>query len=278
MLESILLIIAFGFWASFLWRSAPPIMTEAEMESEEFCYSYTTTPQRRFVVMFGACLSFALFMWLISYAITYFIWQELLSSFFSNEILVRYIFLAIVVVALFFFVRLPGVSRFIMTVCVFFQRCQFFPMLPSPREEKLMEQIAELPLGVLPKEVEEVLSKKHEGQTQNLKDKSDLKKVYDDYYRLEVIVQELSVMAKKRSGFVKRFYFGSEWELIQNLFKVIDRQMNSNTDDLDDDLISKLRMCLFYSYGLLTRVIIETSNSNEESKALFQHYGFDVKM
>ncbi len=278
MLESAVLIFAFTVWAMLIWRSAPPLMTEDELASEDFCYTYTTTPLRRFVVMLSACISFAFVMWLLSYAITYLIWRELLSGFFAASSKLHFVVLAIVVAGLIGLVRLPGVKRFIMDVCVFFQRCQFFPMLPSPKEENLMEQIANLPLGVLPKEIESVLNKEHLDRPQDLKNKAHLKTLYDDYYKLEVLQKELQQLSKARSGLIRRFYFGSEWELIQNQFRVIDKQMNANNDDLDQTLAKKIRTCLYYSYGLLTRVIMETSNNTEESKALFQYYGFDVSM
>ncbi len=270
---SLILIAGYFVWALAIWRAAPPLISEKELESEEFRYCYTTTPLRCFLVMVGSCLLFSLVMWLLSYAITFLIWLELLASLFEEKTPWYYILLVFVVIGLLAISHLPKIKRFLIEVCVFFQRCQFFPMLPSPKEENLMGQIAKLPVGTLPKEVQDAI--KSESATP--KD-FRIKTVYDQYQRLEVLYQELRTLAKKRKGIIRRFYFGSEWDLIDGQFKAIERQMHSNNSDADEALAKKIHTCQYYCYGLLTRVIMETTTSAEESKALFQYYGFDVNV
>jgi len=270
---SLILIVGFFFWALILWRAAPPIITERELESEEFRYCYTTTPLRCTLVTVGSCLLYAVIMWLVSYAITYLIWMEWLNGFGETSGFFYYLVLLAVVFALIAISHLPKIKRFFFEVCVFFQRCQFFPMLPSPKEERLMGQIAGLPVGTLPKEIEDALNKNPESLRE-----FHIKSVSEQYFRLEVLYRELQALAKQRTGFLRRFYFGSDWELIDNQFKAIDRQMHSNNSDADEVLAKKIHTCLYYCYGLLTRVIMETTTSVEESRALFQYYGFDVKV
>ena len=273
MWASIAVISGYFVWALMIWRFAPPLISEKELESEEFRYCYTTTPLRCFLVMVGSCILFALCMGLITYAIAYLIWLKLLVSLFANQSPFYFLLLLAVAVAILAICHLPKCKRFLIEVCVFFQRCQFFPMLPSPKEENLIEQLAKMPVGVLPKEIEDALQK-----TPGAMDDAHLRGVYDQYRRLEVLYQGLRTLAKHRSGIIRRFYFGSEWELIDNQFRAIDRQMNSNNSDADEALAKKIHTCLYYCYGLLTRVIMETSTSAEESKALFQYYGFDVNV
>lgn len=270
---SVALMVVYLIWALRIWRLAPPLISEKELASEEFRYCYTTTPARRLWVTVGSCVLFAFILWLVSYAITYLIWREMFARFFEFDSPIYYAVLLVVVVLIVALGQLPKFRRFLNEVCLFFQRCQFFPMLPSPKEENLIGQIANLPVGTLPKEIQDVLSNDPE-----LEQSFHIQSVYDQYRRLEVLYLELQALAKKRHGVLRRFYFGREWELIHNQFKVIDRQMHSNNSDADDVLAKKIQTCMYYCYGLLTRVIMETTTSVEESKALFQYYGFNVNV
>ena len=270
---SLILIAGFFAWALAIWHAAPPLISDKELESEEFRYCYATTPLRRLLVMLGSCLLFALIMWLLAYAITYLIWLELLARLFENKNPWYYLVVVLAVIGLVAISHLPKLKRFLLEVCGFFQRCQFFPMLPSPKEENLMGQIAKLPVGKLPREIEQALNTDPETLTE-----FRIKRVYDQYRRLEVLYQELRALAKKRKGIVRRFYFGSEWDLIDSQFKAIDRQMHSNNSDADEALAKKIHTCQYYCYGLLTRVIMETTTSAEESREMFHYYGFDVHL
>jgi hypothetical protein len=270
---SMVLLAAYFVWALRIWRLAPPIISEQELASEEFCYCYTTTPLRRLVIMFGSCALFAFVLWLVSFAINYLIWSEVFARFLPSDSAIRYVVLIGVVVLIAALGQLPISRRLLTEVCVFFQRCQFFPMLPSLKEESLIGQIANLPVGILPKEIQDALSK-----DPALSKDIHVQGIYEQYRRLEVLYRELQALAKQRRGVIRRFYFGREWEMIRNQFKAIDRQMHSNSTDADAALAQKIHTCLYYCYGLLTRVIMETTASVEESRALFQYYGFDVNV
>ncbi len=74
------------------------------------------------------------------------------------------------------------------------------------------------------------------------------------------------------------FYFGEEWELIDNQYKAIEKQLHSNPGEVDDDLLRKIRICLYYAYGLLTRYIVETSATSQEVRHKFESIGFDLSV
>lgn len=270
---SMALLFIFSFWAIILWRSSPPLISESELESDEFGYCYTTTPQRRLTVMLTSCAVFTLLFWIVTYAIGYLVWNELVGSLVNGHQLIKlflFLFIAGAVVAI---SQLPKPKQFLMDVCVFFQRHQFFPVLPSRKEGKLMDQIARLPMDNVPEEIQRVL-----GEDPMLFNNEQMKVIYKDYHKLEVIHMELEQLAKKHRGIIRRIYFGTEWELIESQFQFIDRQMHSNTTDVDGELVKKIRLCLYYSYGLFTRVIMETSSTPEESAARFKQFGFSVEV
>ncbi|WP_460241077.1 hypothetical protein [Aurantivibrio infirmus] len=273
MLISISIVLVFYMWALVIWRTTPPLISDAELESEDFRYTYTTTPMRRLIVMLGSCTLFSLTMWLVTFALGYFIWEEIFSVLTNNHRIAKTIVFLSVTGIVLLLMRLPKPRRFLTEICFFFQRCQFFPMLPSPQEESLIEQISKLPIGIVPDEIRQALSK---DAPQDVDLKTGV--LWEDYEKLEIIHKELKLVASTHRGFVKRFYFGREWELIDNQFKVIDKKMHDNTSDVDDALAKKIHTCLYYSYGLLTRVIMETSASQEESKDLFKRFGFDVRV
>lgn len=272
MIIEILIWLIFFIWARWLWHHCPPIITAEDFENPEFQYCYTTTPTRQLGVYVGACILFATLLWLNAFAIGELLWREVFLPFAAEYSWVRALVLFVVVGALLALLRLPIVRRLAVDVCVFFQRYQFFPMLPSPKEEHLISQLSNLPIGVLPPDIVASLDQKTEFSDEHLKG------LYEQYQRLEVVIVELKQLAKKKPKVIGRFYFGGEWELIQNQFSVIERQMHSNTSDVDKALVSKIRSCLYLAYSLLTRVIMETSNSTSESREKFRYFGFKVDM
>ncbi|GAB1262852.1 hypothetical protein [Aurantivibrio plasticivorans] len=266
-----LLLLVYLVWAAWIWRTAPPVVSEEETQKESFRYYYTTTPVRRFVVMNGSCLLFAILFWVITYSVADVIWRKVFLRFFSDDGAIHIFLVMLIAIAVISLMRLPKFKQLTYDVCCFFQRLQYFPMLPSIREESLIEQLSSLPMGVVPKEIEERL----------LVNPIEVDSHYEtemvnEFRRLEVIYKELEQLAATHKGIVKRFYFGSDWELIQNKFNGIQRLMHSDNIAVSKSLGRKIHGCLYLCYSLLTRVIIETSDSPEESKALFKQYGFDV--
>lgn len=272
MMIGITLIVLFLGWAIYLWHTAPPLISEAELESDEFGYCYTATPLRRLTVMLCSLAAFTLLYWVITYAMAYLIWFEVLGSLVNQNPVAKFIFFLLAAAAAIYISHLPVPKRLILDVCQFFQRHQFFPVLPSRKEGRLMDQIARLPLNRVPEEIRQLL---HKDPTH---DDPDAQGIYRAYFKLEIIHQELEELAKKRRGITRHLYFGQEWELIQSQFHFIDRAINANHSNLDETLVRKIHLCLYYSYGLLTRVIMETCSGNEESTRLFQHYGFQVEV
>ena len=263
-------VIYFG-WGIRLWVQCPPLLSEQDFAKPELQYCYTTTLGRRWSVVLGALFLFASLLWLLTMAISEFFWRELLVNWLGDVGYFKIGLMSTVVVIILATLRVPLVKRFATEVAIFFQRCQFFPILPSPKEETLISQLSKLPIDVLPPEIAAMLAQ----DTQDLEG-DHIQSVYDDYRRLEVLYLELQQLAKRHQGIIRRFYFGGEWELIKNQFAVIDRQMHNNNSDADFALARKIQTCLYFCYNLLTRVIVETSANAQESRELFRHYGFKV--
>lgn len=270
MLSGIVLFVVFFIWACVIWHSTPELLTEQERESDEFRYRYVTTPWRRWLVAIGSCLFFAAIFSFITYAVAFLLWSSFLFAWAGPDHptkLLVFLAVAAVVMAL---TRVPKIGQFLIETCLFFQRYQFFPPLPSRREENLLKQLERLPAGTLPTDVEAVLAGEGElGASQ----RSEL---YETHAKLEKVHAELEKIAKHHKGVVKLLYFGEEWELIDNQFRAIERQMHSNAGEADEDLMRKTCICLYYAYGLLTRFIVETSTTSYEVRDKFRSLGFDV--
>lgn len=269
MLIGVLLFALFFIWACIIWRSTPTLLTESERESAEVRYRYATTPLRRWTVMIGSCLLFAAVFSFITYSVAFLLWSSFLFAWVDTDGAVKLVFflaMAAVVVAI---TRIPKLRQFLVESCLFFQRYQFFPPLPSRREESLMQQLERLPAGTVPSEVETVLAAGAEGNEH----RPDM---YETFRKLGKVHAQLEKIARNHKGVVKRLYFGEEWELIDCQYKAIERQMHANTGQADKALMHQVCICLYYAYGLLTRYIVETSASSDEVRNKFKTYGFDL--
>jgi hypothetical protein len=274
MLSGFLLWIVFLIWACVIWRSTPPLLSESELASDEFRYRYATTPLRRWVIMTGSCVLFAAIFSFITYSLAFLIWSSFMFGWIDvdSHSGIKTLFFLVMAAAVIGATRIPKIRRFLMETCLFFKRYQFFPPLPSRKEEDLVEQLERLPAGTLPSDVEKVLAAGADGG-------GTLRhELYLTFGKLEKVHAQLADIAKRHRGVVKMFYFGGEWELIDNQYKAIEKQMHENASEVNDSLIQKTDTCLFYAYCLLTRYIMETSTSNADVKARFKAFGFDVAL
>ncbi len=258
-----------AFW---VWRSTPPLVTPFHLQNEEFCYCYTTTQFRRATVFLGSCTLFASGLTLITFSVGYALWEELLH-YWMHEVFLYLLYGGLVILAV-QIVRLPKVMQFLLEACGFFQRYQFFPTLPSKAESDLIEKLAQAPLENIPEEIRVLLDQ--DAEPVLVGDTDLAREACAQYCKLEVIYTELSLLAKTKRTVVRRFYFGQDWDIIVSLYREIDRKMHSNNSDMDANLAHKIQLCLYYCYGLLTRVIVETSLNAEDSKAWFKRFGFEV--
>lgn len=271
MLSGCLLFVLFLIWACVIWHSTPELLSESERESDEFRYRYASTPVRRWLVAFGSCLLFAAIFSFITYSIAFLLWSSFLFSWAGPDHFGKFVFFLLIAALVMALTRVPKLRQFIIEACLFFQRYQFFPPLPSRREEDLMQQLERLPPGTLPADVEDILAAGTE-----LEDMRDRGR-YEIYGKLESVHGELEKIALQHNkGVVKMFYFGEEWELIDNQYKAIEKQMHCNVGEVDEALVRKIGICLYYAYGLLTRYIVETSATSQEVREKFRSMGFDV--
>lgn len=132
-----------------------------------------------------------------------------------------------------------------------------------------MEQLERLPADSLPEDLRRVLSAGIAAEPED---------VYRTYAKLEMVHNALSRVAAGHNGFTHMFYFNREWEMIDNQYRAIEKQMHSNVGRLNGNLQYKISTCLYYACNLLTRYIVETSASSLEIMQRFRAYGFEVRL
>ncbi|MEX1032615.1 MAG: hypothetical protein WDZ30_04595 [Cellvibrionaceae bacterium] len=272
MLIGFLLFTVFFVRAWIIWNSTPELLSESERESDDIRYRYATTLLRSGLVKLGSCLLFAAIFSFVTYSVAFLLWSSFLFAWAEGSTLVKSGLFALAAAVTLVLTYLSKPGRFFTEACLFFQRYQFFPPLPSHKEEDLMQQLERLPVGTLPIDVQNVLCAGAEP--------ADLhrRELYDTFRKLVWVHGHLARIARQHKGVVKMFYFGREWELINNQFQVIEQQMHSNTSEADSILMQRTSNCLYYAYGLLTRYIMETSGNSREVKEKFRDFGFEVEV
>lgn len=270
MVTGILLFLIFLLRALWIWRTAPAPMTAFEPKSEEIAYRHATTPLRHCLVMLGSCFFFAAIASFLVFAVAFLLWSSFLFNRVDHSGSLRFVFFLLFGLTVLGLSCTPKVKQLFTEGCLFFQRYQFFPPLPSRCAESLVEQLEKFPVGTFPAEVSQVLSAGELGEPDE--------EIYRSYFKLESVYGALARIAENQIGLTHRMYFRREWEMIDSQFRAIETRMNSNAGEVSGNLQQKISTCLYYAYNLLTRYIVENSASSLEVKQRFRACGFDVRL
>lgn len=262
MLISVVLAMALAVITFFRWQRATLAAAETNIAHTPHRFCYTSTSGRRFSVAVGYCLLVLIVVGGLAYGLAEFLWRSVLADW-EIDSGWRAVMIAIMVVLVGAAFQLPGLCKLVDELRQTILRHLFFPVLPTAREEAVIEQLC------------------GEAPTAQAMDHGELSPreliVACRYHaeKLTAIHAKLAAMLDGKRHTLRSLWYGDEWELIDNLYQALMHQVRTCRDPA---LLDQLELCEYYCWHLIVRYVFSTSLTRRQRAAKFAKLGINVRL